>query len=320
MAWYLIRRVAWVLPVMLGVATLTFFIMHFVPGGPWDGERKLPPETVANLNLRYGLDDPVWHQYWTFLSSAVTGDLGISYGGQDRKVSNVIAQGIPASATLGALAFLISLAVGIPLGLAAALQRGGPLDYISNGLVALFAGIPGFVLAILLVVLFSLEWHLLPTGGWGSPSQAVMPALALAAVPAAFIARITRAAVLDVVNDDFIRTARAKGLPARLVNLRHVLRNALIPILTLIGPELAALITGSLIIESVFSIPGTGRLFVQGVFARDYSLIMGMVLFYAALIAVVNLAVDLLYAAVDPRIRRHLISPRPSGATPGQAS
>jgi oligopeptide transport system permease protein len=231
------------------------------------------------------------------------GNLGVSYSYQDRGVTQIILEGLPKTATLGVLAFLLSIIIGIPLGMAAALRQNTSVDYVSVMFSTVFASVPAFVLGILLMILFSVYLHWLPTGGWGSLSNLVMPSFALAALPAAYTARITRASILEVSRQDYVRTARAKGIPERIVLLRHVLRNALIPVLTVTGPELAALVTGSFIIENLFTIPGVGRLFVTGVFQRDYGLIMGSILFYAAVIAVVNLVVDILYAAVDPRIR-----------------
>ena len=303
MVGYAAGRVLWIIPVMFGIASITFLLMHFVPRGPWDQDKKLAPQIVENLNRSYGLSDPLWKQYWNFLSGAVMGDLGVSYTYQDRPVTEIIRQGLPATATLGIVAFLIAVCAGVPLGVVAALKRNGIVDYLSMSFAAAFASIPGFVLGILLVIILSVRWHLLPSSGWGSPSQVIMPAIALAALPLAVIARVTRASVLEVLGEDYIRTARAKGLHPRVVHYRHVLKNASIPVLTLLGPEFAALITGSFIIETVFSIPGIGRLFVQGVFQRDYGLIMGLVLFYSFVIAALNLVVDMLYAVVDPRIR-----------------
>jgi oligopeptide transport system permease protein len=277
--------------------------MHLVPGGPWDRDKTLPPQVVENLNIKYGLDKPFFVQFGNFLWGVLHGDLGLSYTYQDRSVTSILLQGLPKTATLGITAFLLAIILGIPLGMAAALKQNSVIDYISVFFSTLFASIPGFVLGIFLIILFSVTWHLLPTGGWGSPKQIILPAFALAALPAAYIARITRASILDVSRQDYIRTARAKGLRERVVMLRHILRNALIPVLTIAGPELAFLIAGSFIIENLFSIPGIGRLFVQGVFQRDYGLIMGAILFYALAVAVVNLVVDLLYGIVDPRIR-----------------
>ena len=300
---YGVRRVLWIIPVMLGIATITFLMMHFVPGGPWDSEKTLAPQVVENLNARYGLDEPLWQQYARFLFNGIRGDLGVSYTYQDRGVAEVIRQGLPASAILGTVAFLMSVGIGVPLGVAAAVKRNSVVDYVSVGFATVFASVPGFVLGILLVILFAVHWRVLPSGGWGSPSHVVLPAVALAALPAAFLARVTRASVLDVLSQDYVRTARAKGLSPTAVHYRHVLKNALIPVLTVTGPELAGLVTGSFIVETVFDVPGIGRLFVQGVFQRDYGLIMGVVLFYSFVIAVMNLLVDLLYSLVDPRIR-----------------
>ncbi|MDP3064758.1 MAG: ABC transporter permease [Chloroflexota bacterium] len=300
---YTVRRVLWLVPVLLGVATITFVLMHVVPGGPWDQEKTLAPQVVQNLNRRYGLDKPVWRQYVDFLSKAARGDLGVSYTYQDRSVTSIIRSGFPVTASLGLIAFALSIGIGLPLGLAAASKQNSLLDYFSVFFATSFASTPGFVLGILLMILFSVNLHWLPTSGWGTPQKIIMPAIALAALPAAYTARLTRASVLEVIRQDYIRTARAKGLQETVIYYRHVLKNALIPVLTIMGPELAYLVTGSFIIEALFSIPGVGRLFVQGVFQRDYGLIMGTVLFYAFIVAILNLVVDLLYAAVDPRIR-----------------
>lgn len=300
---YTAQRLLWVIPVLFGIGTITFVLMHAVPGGPWDENKKLPPQTVANLNHRYGLDDSLIVQYGRFLGNAVRGDLGISYTNQNRDVTQVLRQGLPATATLAGLALLISVGAGIPLGVAAAARRNSSVDFLTIALATVFASVPGFILGIILVMIFSVFWDILPSGGWGSPSHVVLPSLALALLPMAFIARITRSSVLDVLDQDYVRTAEAKGMPPLVVHYRHVLRNALVPIITIIGAEAGALITGSFIIESVFSIPGIGRFFVQGIIQRDYGLITGMVLFYATVMTVINLITDLLYAAVDPRIR-----------------
>jgi oligopeptide transport system permease protein len=204
---------------------------------------------------------------------------------------------------LGILAFVLAQAIGIPFGMAAALKQNSIIDYSSVLFSTIFASVPNFVLGILLMVLFSVQLHWLPTSGWGSPRQVIMPALCLAALPAALSARIARASTLDVMRQDYIRTARSKGLMENVVRIRHIFRNSLIPVVTVAGPELANLVTGSFIIENLFAIPGVGRLFVQGINARDYSLIMGAILFYAFTIAFLNLVVDILYAAIDPRIR-----------------
>ncbi len=300
---YSIRRLLWILLSMLAVAFITFSLMHLVPGGPWDREKELAPQIIENLNRKYGLDKPFIVQFGEYVKNLLQGDLGVSYTYQDRGVTEIIMGGLPKTAALGGTAFLIALLIGIPLGMAAALKQNSVLDYVSVFFSTLFASVPGFVLGILLVLVFSVGLHLLPTGGWGGLRHLVLPAFALAALPAAYIARVTRASMLDVLRQDYIRTARAKGLSEYVVLVRHTLRNALIPVLTVTGPELAYLITGSVVIESVFSIPGIGRLFVQGVFQRDYGLIMGTTIFYAFVIAVANYVVDILYGVADPRIR-----------------
>jgi oligopeptide transport system permease protein len=300
---YLIRRLLWLVPVLLFVAAITFVLMHSVPGGPWDRDKPLPPTAVEQLNRKYGLDQPLWEQFGHYLLGLLQGDLGVSYRQSDRPVTEVISGGIKVSATLGGLAMLVSAAVGVPLGVVAALRRNRALDYLSVSLATLGASTPNFILGIVLIVVFASTFHLLPTIGWGSWKQAIMPVLALSALPTAFLARITRASTLEVLQQDYVRTAWAKGLSVRAVVLRHVARNALIPVLTLAGPLAAALVTGSFIIESQFAIPGVGRAFVTAIFGRDYGVIMGVTLFYALVVGTANLAVDLAYAAADPRIR-----------------
>jgi len=300
---YIVKRFLWLLLVLVVVLLITFILMHLVPGGPWDREKALAPKVVAALNKKYGLDKPLWEQFVNYLWGILHGDLGISYSYADRNVTSILLQGLPKTATLGVLAFLLAQAIGIPFGMAAALRQNTAVDYSSVAFATVFASIPGFVLGILLMIVFSVLLHWLPTSGWGTPQQVIMPVICLAALPAAQSARITRASTLEVMRQDYIRTARSKGLMENVVRIRHIFRNSLIPVVTVAGPELANLVTGSFIIENLFAIPGVGRLFVQGIGARDYSLIMGGVLFYAFTIAVLNLAVDVLYAAIDPRIR-----------------
>jgi oligopeptide transport system permease protein len=300
---FVIRRVAWLILVLLVVSFITFSLMHLVPGGPWDREKQLAPQVVAALNAKYGLDKPFFVQYGNFLAGLLHGDLGISYSYQNRNVTQILMQGFPKTAVLGTTAFLLALIVGVSLGMAAALRQNTWVDYVCVMFSTIFASIPGFVLGIILIIIFSVLLHWFPTGGWGSPTQVIMPAVALASLPAAFIARITRASTLETMRQDYVRTARSKGLLDRVVLIRHILRNSLIPVVTVAGPEFAALVTGSVIVETIFSIPGIGRLFVEGIFSRDYGLIMGTVLFYAFVIAIANLVVDILYGVIDPRIR-----------------
>lgn len=326
MGHYLVRRLLWLPPVLLTISLITFVLMHNVPGGPWDAEKRLAPSVVENLNRRYNLDKPAWQQFLLFLGGAVQGDLGVSFSNQDRAVAGIIRDGFPVTATLGVLALAVALTVGIGLGTLSALRQGSAVDYAALAFATAGASIPSIVAGILLIIVFSLVLHWLPTGGWQPPgevmealaagnldkarvslwefvSRTFMPSLALAFAPAALLTRVTRASVLEIIGQDFVVTARAKGLREILVVGRHILRNALIPVLTLAGPIGADLIAGSFIVESMFSIPGLGRNFVQAVGARDYALMLGAVIFYAALIAVANLIVDILYAAADPRIR-----------------
>lgn len=303
MTGYLLRRILMLGPVLLAVALITFALMHAVPGGPWDGDRPMDRVHAANLDHKYGLDAPLWEQFLTFLGNATRGDLGLSYTSQDRPVTEILMDGFPTTLTLGLLAFGLAAVSGLTLGLITAVRRDGLLDHAGTVLAACAASTPTFVLGVFLVAVLSVRLHWLPTGGWGSPQQMVMPVVALAALPAAYIARVTRASMLDVLDEEYILTARSKGLRERAVFIRHALRNALIPVLTIAGPLAANLVTGSFIVETFFSIPGTGRIFVQSVFARDYGLILGATLFYAFIVAAANLAVDMLYVAVDPRIR-----------------
>ena len=300
---FLIRRLLWLVVVLFLIAVITFVLMHSVPGGPWDGEKSLPPAVVENLNQRYGLDDPWWQQLGDYLWRLGQGDLGVSYISQDREVREIIGDGLASSFTLGLLAFGLAVTTGLMLGVLSAIRKNGLLDYAAVLFASVAASVPSFVLGIFLVVVFSVKLGWLPSGGWGSVKEAVLPTVTLAALPAAYLARITRASMLEALGQDYVRTARAKGLEQRAVVLRHVLRNALIPVLTLSGPIIAGLVTGSFIVETVFSVPGVGRLFVQGVFQRDYGLIMGAALFYAFVVVMANLIVDIMYAVVDPRIR-----------------
>ena len=303
MTGYLIRRVLWIFPVLFAISLITFMLMHTVPGGPWDREKPLPRSVVERLNAEYGLDDPLPVQYLRWAGGILTGDLGPSYRYRDRTVNDIVADGIGTTAQLGVMAFLLAVLVGVPLGMIAALRHNGLPDYAAT-LVSI-AGIatPSFVLAMLLVLVFAVTLRWLPTHGWEGPSSYVLPTVALAGYPIAQIARYTRASMLEVTRKDYVRTAYSKGLRERTVVSMHMTRNALIPVLTILGPLLAYLVTGSFIVEHIFSIPGIGRFYVSGIGERDYGLIMAMTMLYAVVIAVLNLVVDVLYAYVDPRIR-----------------
>ncbi|HEX2923148.1 MAG TPA: ABC transporter permease [Chloroflexota bacterium] len=300
---YIIRRVLWLIPVLFFISLITFALMHSVPGGPWDREKKLAPSVVENLNARYGLDKPLAEQYLSFVGNALHGDLGVSFSYQDRKVTSVILEGLPVTATLAVSALLVAMLVGIPLGILAALKQNSWADYLCLFFATVGASVPNFVMAMILIIVFSVGLHWLPTNGWGTWQKAVMPALALGLYHAALLARMTRASMIEALRQDFVRTARAKGLVEHLILFRHIIKNALIPVVTILGPVAAGLIAGSFIIESIFAVPGVGKFFIQGIFARDYGLMMGTTLFYAVVIALANLAVDILYGFIDPRIR-----------------
>jgi oligopeptide transport system permease protein len=314
MAAYILRRLLWLAPALLFISIVTFSLMHAVPGGPWDEDTKLPAPTKDALNRKYGLDKPVLRQYVMFLGNAVQGDLGVSYARQDKPVTQIVLSGFKVTAVLGLLSLTLATVVGVTLGVFSALHRNRLPDYAGVAFASLGSAVPGFVLGVFLIYVFGVKLHWFSTFGWDVKrgllpgwvppwQQLVLPVITLAALPAAYLARITRAAMLDVLSQDYMRTARAKGLPSRTVLLRHGMRNAAIPILTVIGPIAATLVTGSFIIEQLFAVPGTGRLFVQSVNARDYGMIMGTTLFYAAVIVIANMVIDVWYAFVDPRIR-----------------
>ncbi|HEU4760291.1 MAG TPA: ABC transporter permease [Dehalococcoidia bacterium] len=300
---YVVRRILWLIPVLIIVAAITFTLMHQVPGGPWSREKKLPPDAQLNLERKYGLDKPLWRQFGQYLVNLAQGDLGVSYRQLNRPVRDILWEKIPVTATLGLLALAVAVVLGGTFGLLAALRQNTLIDYASVTFATFGASVPSFVLGMLLLITFSAYLHWLPTSGWGTWRQAIMPVTALSVLPTAYIARVTRASMLEVLQQDYIRTARAKGLRENVVVIRHLVRNGLIPVLTVIGPVAAALVTGSFVIEYLFAIPGVGRFFVTSISARDYGMIMGTTLFYTTIVVFANLIVDLLYAVVDPRIR-----------------
>jgi oligopeptide transport system permease protein len=300
---YIARRILWIVPVLFTVSIITFFLMHAVPGGPWDAEKRLPAGVQARLNAQYGLDKPIYEQYLQWAGGFIQGDLGPSYRSRDRRVNDIVSDGIGATVQLGLMAFAVSVVIGIPLGIFAALGHNRWPDYLSTGLSVIGIATPSFVLAILLIVIFAITLDMFPTGGWKGPSYWVLPTLALAGFPIAVIARYTRASMLEVTRKDFIRTAQSKGLRDRAVVTRHMIRNALIPVVTVLGPILAFLVTGSFIIETIYSVPGVGRFYISAISTRDYSLLMAMTMLYAFAVAFLNVVVDVLYAYIDPRIR-----------------
>ena len=300
---YIVGRVLWIIPVLFVVTILTFLLMHSVPGGPWAREKALPPQTVARLNEKFGLNDPVYVQYIRWAGNLVQGDLGPSYRFADRTVNQIVGDGIGTTMQLGLMAFTLSVVVGIPLGIFAALGHNRWPDYLSTAVSMIGVAVPSFVLALLLVLFFAVNLKWFPTGGWKGPEYWVLPTLALAGFPIAVIARYTRASMLEVTRKDYIRTAQSKGLADQAVVTRHMIRNALIPVVTILGPTLAYLVTGSFIVESIFGIPGIGRYYVTSIGQKDYGVLMAMTILYAFAVAFLNLVVDVLYAYIDPRIR-----------------
>jgi oligopeptide transport system permease protein len=296
------RRVLLLVPVLLGASACTFVLMHAAPGTPFDGD-KITPDVRANLLRQYGFDRPYPEQYVRYLGSLLRGDLGVSVKMTGEPVARIIGQRFPVSLQLGLVAALIMVALGIPLGVLGALRQNTWVDHAALSLALLGYSLPIFVLGLLLLLWLSSGLHLLPVGGWGQPSQFIMPAFALGIGPASMIARLTRASMLEIIHQDFVRTAHAKGLPAHIVVARHAVRNALIPVVTVIGAQVGWLVTGSFIVEYMFSIPGLGQMFVLSAENLDYPLIMGLALFYVSIVAITNIAVDAAYVLANPRLR-----------------
>lgn len=303
MARYILLRLIGIVGVLWLIGTITFFLMHAVPGGPWD-EREgfIAPEVKENIRRKYGLDKPLHEQYLGYWTNLLQGDLGIPYSSPTETVTEVIGRTWPASIQLGSMAIALALITGLPLGLIAALRQNSWVDQVATAVATFGIVTPSFVLAIFMIWIFSRTLGLLPPGGWDSPKHYIMPVLTFAVGPMAIIARYTRSSVLDVVHSDFVRTAQAKGLHSSAVVRRHILRNALIPMLTIITPMATLYVTGSIFIEGIFRVPGIGRFFVESIFVRDYPMIMGLTLFYALLVAIAYLITDLLYLVADPRI------------------
>jgi len=303
MARYILLRLIGIVGVVWLIGTITFFLMHAIPGGPWDETKaSLPPEVKENIKRKYGLDRPLYEQYGTYWLNLAHGDLGIPYSSPTETVAGIIARSWPVSLQLGMLSIIVAFVIGLPLGLVAALKQNSWIDQLATALATFGIVTPNFVLAILLIWVFSRTLGLLPVGGWDSPKHMILPVITFAMGPMAITARYTRSAILEVVHSDYVRTARAKGLLNRTVVLRHIVRNALIPMITVLAPMAGLLVTGSIFVESIFRVPGIGRFFSQSVFQRDYPLIMGLTLFYSVIVAVAFLITDLLYVAADPRI------------------
>ena len=307
MVQYVVARLLWLIPTILAMALVTFLVMHATPGSPLDpiaeGANPLPPEAQKALAKHYGLDKPLWHQFGIFVAKAARGDFGFSFVYKTRTVAEILRETFPISLFLGSMALALAVAGGLTLGILAAVYQNRGWDYVSVSLATVGVAVPNFVLAVFLIILFSFVIPLFPTGGWDSPSNWVLPTITLAAAPMGIIARFTRASMLEVIRADYTLTARAKGLSEAPVIFKHALKNALIPVITLLGPMFAAVGTGSFFVESIFRVPGMGRFFVQSMTGRDYPMIMAVVLTYGVFLAIMNLAVDLAYGALDPRIR-----------------
>jgi ABC-type dipeptide/oligopeptide/nickel transport system permease component len=334
---FIVQRILGMFVVLISLSLVTFFLMRAVPGGPFDLEKPLPQATIDQLNAKYNLDAPIAQQYFKYIGdillprvttghqppSAVedyllniplpgifgeeatlrAGNFGPSYKSRSRSVTDIFRENLPVSAQLGLAALAISIAIGAPLGVLAALNRNNIYDYASMGIAITGVSVPVVISAPLLQYFLGVQWRLVPVSGWGDLNQIYAPAFALGFVNAALIARLTRASLLQVLSEDYIRTARAKGLPERLVVSIHALKNSMIPLITILGPLFAALMTGTFVVESWFSVPGMGRFFVTSITGRDYPVIMGTILLYAFILIVLNMLVDIAYAWLDPRIR-----------------
>jgi oligopeptide transport system permease protein len=304
MARHALRRLLGLIPTLLMLITVAFFLMRVAPGGPFDSEKTLPPEIEANLNAKYHLDEPLIQQYFRYLGQVAVLDFGPSFQYKDWTVNELIAQGFPVSLTVGLAAMVLAFVLGTLLGIAAALRQNTAVDYSLMGFAMLGISIPNFVIAPVLILLLAVYAGWLPAGGWDwSIASMVLPVVTLSLPVTAYIARLTRGSMIEVLHSNFIRTARAKGLPESVVIRRHALRPALLPVISFLGPATAGMISGSVVIERIFSIPGLGSYFVQGALNRDYTLVMGVVIFYGVLILVLNFLVDLIYAWLNPKIR-----------------
>lgn len=302
---FLLNRLLWMAITLWAVYTISFFLMRAVPGGPFDQERQLEPHVKANIEARYNLDKPVHIQYLMELGRAVRGDLGLCYKLGDFTVNDIIAQGFPVSASLGILAMAFALSLGLTAGVISAVRRQTAIDFTLRSIATLGIAVPNFVIASIAVICFSFLAPLLPPAGWGRPINLLLPALCLGAPYAAYIARLVRTGMLDVLSQDYIRTAHAKGLLPRDVILKHALKGAMLPVASFLAPAIAGVLTGSLVVEQIFAIPGLGVHFVKAAMLRDYTLALGLVIVYTTLLYTMNLIVDISYSYFDPRVKLH---------------
>ena len=300
---YIIKRIFNAFIVLWIVITITFFLMHAIPGGPFTAEKSLPPYVLHIIEERYKLNDPLYKQYGDYLCNLVQGDLGPSFKYPGRSVNDIIKDGFPVSFKLGIEAILIAIIIGIPAGILAGVKKDKWQDRAVNFFTTLGVAVPSFVVAALLIYVLSTKLHLLPAAMWNGWRYEIMPALALSGMPMSFIARLTRSSMLDILSQDYIKTARAKGLSWSKVLIKHALPNSLIPVVTYLGPMTASILTGSFVIETIFAIPGLGQYFITSIYNRDYTVILGVTIFYSVIVIVLNMLVDLLYPLLDPRIK-----------------
>lgn len=300
---YVFRRLGEAGFTLFFILTTVFILLRAIPGGPFDADKKLPPEVIANLEKKYGMNDTLWAQYYKHMKGVLTGDLGESYKYVSRPVAGIIKDSFPVSLKLGIYSLIVAYLIGIPLGVFAASKHNTKWDTISMFFAMGGVTLPSFLIAALLILFFSFKLELLPPGLWEGPEYYILPVITLGLRPAAMIARLTRSSALDVIKNDFIRTAYAKGLGYQVVLFKHVLRNSLIPVLTYSGPLIADVLTGAFIVEHIFAIPGMGKHFVMSVQNRDYPLVMGLAMVYSIVLVASNLLVDVFYSVADPRIR-----------------
>ena len=299
---FILRRLVELVPTALVIVAASFALVRLAPGSPFSSEREIPPEVLRELDAKYGFDRPLPEQFARYLGNLLRGDLGLSTKYPQRSVNEIIADGFPVTLSLAAVALVWALLVGITAGVIGAVRQNTVWDHAAMTTALVGISIPSFVLGPVLVLVVSLRWHLLPPAGWGDWRHVILPGLTLGTIYAASIARLTRGGMLEVVRSDFVRTARAKGLSERLVIWRHMLRGGLLPVVSYLGPAIANMLTGSVVVEKIFNVPGIGPYFVDAAFNRDYFLVMGIVILYAGFLLVMNLLVDVVYGLLDPRI------------------
>jgi oligopeptide transport system permease protein len=302
---FALNRLLQAIPVLLIVLSATFLLVHSAPGGPFSADKAVPPEVIKALEAQYNLDQPLWKQYISYLGDVVQGDFGPSFKYSGRTVNELIAAGIPATAELALYAMMVALIIGVSAGVAAAMRPNTMQDYVPMSAAMLGICIPSFLLGPLLVLIFGIHLEWLPVSGWGDmPGDKIMPSITLGTGYAAYIARLSRGGMLEVLSQDYIRTARAKGLSEPVIIFKHAMRGGLIPVVAFLGPAFAGLLGGSFVVETIFQIPGLGRFYVQAAFNRDYTMILGMTIFFATLIILFNLLSDMLAIWLDPKLRQ----------------